>query len=172
MPNELMKIEVMTGKKFLTLQEAANYTGMELDDFTCLLSSANVKVDRSNGKEFIRSSVLAKFIEGSEDEAEGQHNINAVDNRLTGRYLPPVVSESIGEKEYKEMERRGKGTGTISFIKSRNIHQGTIEVGTKPNGERDRKYLYHQDREFLEQMMKEFIGNMKPITLRILSAVA
>lgn len=150
---EVDKIRLATGKQLLTLEEAAKYVGIDTNDFAEIINSGDKPI-RLLGKGYIRIADLAGFLYGDVGVNEVEKIVEKpLDSGFPQRY-PPSKIEDLSEEGYIEMERRGKGEGSIFYNESRKVWQAAVSLGYDENGKRRRKIVSGESKEEVEEALQ------------------
>jgi len=160
--NEIESIEKETGKKMLLIEEAADYVGMILDDFNGLVESGEIKCLNVGTNKYIKAMELAKFLREDDEINKMEKFERPIDFGLAQRYPSTIFIEDLGEEDYMEMERRGKGEGSVFFNEGRNVWQAAISLGKDENGKRLRKIISAKEKDDVLKAMKEFMTYSYP----------
>jgi|GEM_PF-1264456 len=159
--NEADKIRLATGKQLLTLEEAANYAGIGTGDFAEIISSGDNPI-KLLGKGYIRIADLTSFLYGGLGMNEVEKIVEKpLDSGFPQRY-PPSKIEDLSEEGYMEMERRGKGEGSIFYNESRKVWQAAVSLGYDEKGKRRRKIISGKSEEEVGEALRLILAAYTP----------
>lgn len=152
---KMRDIEYSTGKKLLTVKDAAEYIGIGEEDMGKILLNGDMQAMKVGNNQFVKSIDLARFLCG---EIKGNCSEKPLDFGNQVIYPSPTF-ENLSEADYMEMVRRGKGEGSVYYNESRNVWQAAISLGKDVNGKRLRKIISGQSKEAVLETLVQFTRN-------------
>lgn len=162
--SEIEKIESRLNKKLMNKQDVADYLGLSVSDVTYLIDVGEITSINIGRNTFVKVVDLAKFLCGDSKKSLENNCEKTVDFGLNIRYPSPTLIEDLGEEEYNEMKRRGKGEGSVFFNKTRAVWQAAISLGYDNNGKRIRKIISAKEKSDVLEAMYKFMAEHKATT--------
>lgn len=154
--HEIERIEKDTGKRLLTLAEAANCLGVKTKTVEKLISRGELYCSSSDDDQLISVISIARYLAGDMDSIGNIEK--SIDTELVQRYPHQLNIEDIGEEEF-EMIKNTKGLGSVYYHEGRNCWQAAFYMFV--DGQKKRRIVSApSEAEAISQMILIKSGNM------------